>query len=77
MDRGDRNVYVEKREEDALERTLPAKLAPPRHTGGHGRGADHRQVSSMEGKKMELARQAAVGVVENLRPSIRWRADFR
>jgi Ca-activated chloride channel homolog len=27
---GDRNVYVEKKEEDALERTLPAKIAPPR-----------------------------------------------
>jgi len=32
--------------------------------------------SSMEGKKIELARLAAIGVVENLRRSIRLRFDF-
>ena len=65
---GDRNVYVEKRQEDALERTLPAKLAPPRKPEGTAVVLIIDKSSSMEGKKMELARQAAIGVVENLRP---------
>jgi uncharacterized protein YegL len=65
---GDRNVYVEKREEDALERSLPAKLAPPRTPEGTAVVLIIDKSSSMEGKKMELARQAAIGVVENLRP---------
>ncbi len=65
---GDRNVYVDKKEEDALERTLPAKLAPPRTPEGTAVVLIIDKSSSMEGKKMELARQAAVGVVENLRP---------
>jgi uncharacterized membrane protein len=65
---GDLNVYVEKKEEDALERTLPAKLAPPRTPEGTAVVLIIDKSSSMEGKKMELARQAAVGVVENLRP---------
>jgi uncharacterized protein YegL len=66
---GDRNVYVEKKEEDALERTLPAKIAPPRTPEGTAVVLIIDKSSSMEGKKMELARQAAVGVVENLRPT--------
>jgi len=65
---GDRNVYVEKKEEDALERSLPAKLAPPRTPEGTAVVLIIDKSSSMEGKKMELARQAAIGVVENLRP---------
>jgi len=65
---GDRNVYVEKPQEDALERTLPAKIAPPRTPEGTAVVLIIDKSSSMEGKKMELARQAAVGVVENLRP---------
>jgi Ca-activated chloride channel family protein len=65
---GERNVYVEKKEEDALERTLPAKLAPPRTPEGTAVVLIIDKSSSMEGKKMELARQAAIGVVENLRP---------
>jgi Ca-activated chloride channel homolog len=65
---GDRNVYVEKTEEDALERTLPAKIAPPRTPEGTAVVLIIDKSSSMEGKKMELARLAAVGVVENLRP---------
>lgn len=66
---GDRNVYVDKKEEDALERTLPAKLAPPRTPEGTAVVLIIDKSSSMEGKKMELARLAAVGVVENLRPT--------
>jgi Ca-activated chloride channel homolog len=67
---GERNVYVEKKpeDEDALERTLPAKLAPPRTPEGTAVVLIVDKSSSMEGRKMELARQAAIGVVENLRP---------
>ncbi|HZT30454.1 MAG TPA: VWA domain-containing protein [Bryobacteraceae bacterium] len=66
---GERNVYVEKKgEEDPLERTLPAKLAPPRTPEGTCVVLIIDKSSSMEGKKMELARTAAIGVVENLRP---------
>ena len=66
---GERNVYVEKKgEEDPLERTLPAKLAPPRTPEGTCVVLIIDKSSSMEGKKMELARLAAIGVIENLRP---------
>jgi Mg-chelatase subunit ChlD len=66
---GERNVYVAKeRAEDALERTLPAKLLPPRDSEGTAVVLIIDKSSSMEGRKMELARTAAVGVVENLRP---------
>ncbi|MFN7997608.1 MAG: VWA domain-containing protein [Bryobacteraceae bacterium] len=65
---GERNVYVEKKQEDALERSLPAKLAPPRSPEGTAVVLIIDKSSSMEGKKMELARLAAIGVVENLRP---------
>src|SRR5579864_1688224 len=66
---GEHNVYVEnKRAEDPLERTLPAKLAPPRTPEGTCVILIIDKSSSMEGKKMELARLAAIGVIENLRP---------
>ena len=66
---GERNVYVEKKgAEDALDRVLPAKLAPPRSPEGTAVVLIIDKSSSMEGKKMELARIAAIGVVENLRP---------
>ena len=65
---GDRNVYVDAKQEDPLELTLPAKLAPPRTPEGTAVVLIIDKSSSMEGKKMDLARQAAVGVVENLRP---------
>lgn len=66
---GERNVYAEnKKVEDALDRTLPAKLAPPRSPEGTAVVLIIDKSSSMEGKKIELARQAAIGVVENLRP---------
>jgi len=66
---GERNVYVEKKgEEDRLERTLPAKLAPPRTQDGTAVVLIIDKSSSMEGRKMELARLASIGVVENLRP---------
>ena len=67
---GERNMYVEDKEkvEDALDRTLPAKLAPPRSPEGTAVVLIIDKSSSMEGRKMELARQAAIGVVDNLRP---------
>ena len=67
---GEHNVYGEKKgkPEDALERTLPAKLAPPRSPEGTAVVLIIDKSSSMEGRKIELARLAAIGVVENLRP---------
>jgi Ca-activated chloride channel homolog len=66
---GEHNVFVEKKSaEDPLERTLPAKLLPPRTTEGTAVVLIIDKSSSMEGRKIELARLAAIGVVENLRP---------
>lgn len=66
---GEKNIYVEgKKVEDALDRTLPAKLAPPRSPEGTAVVLIIDKSSSMEGRKMELARLSAIGVIENLRP---------
>ncbi|SPE25001.1 von Willebrand factor, type A [Candidatus Sulfopaludibacter sp. SbA3] len=67
---GEHNIYVDKKNqpEDAMERTLPAKLAPPRSPEGTSVVLIIDKSSSMEGRKIELARLAAAGVVENLRP---------
>ncbi len=66
---GERNVYAEgKTVEDALDRTLPAKVAPPRSPEGTAVVLIIDKSSSMEGRKIELARLASIGVVENLRP---------
>jgi Ca-activated chloride channel homolog len=66
---GEHNVYSDlKKTEDALDRALPAKLAPPRSPEGTAVVLIIDKSSSMEGKKIELARQAAIGVIENLRP---------
>jgi Ca-activated chloride channel family protein len=67
---GEHSAYVDHKgiPEDALERTFPAKLAPPRSPEGTGVVLIIDKSSSMEGKKIELARAAAIGVVENLRP---------
>lgn len=66
---GEHNIYSDlKKTEDALDRTLPAKLAPPRSPEGTAVVLIIDKSSSMEGKKIELARQAAIGVIENLRP---------
>jgi Mg-chelatase subunit ChlD len=70
---GERNVYVDHKDqpEDALSRTLPAKLVPPRSPQGTCVVLIIDKSSSMEGKKIELARLAAIGVVENLKPDDR------
>ena len=66
---GERNVYLQKKgEEDPLERALPARLLPPRSPEGTAVVLVMDKSSSMEGRKIELARLAAIGVVENLRP---------
>jgi uncharacterized membrane protein len=66
---GERNVYPEnKKIEDALDRTLPAKVAPPRSPEGTCVVLIIDKSSSMEGRKMELARLSAIGVIDNLRP---------
>ncbi len=67
---GERNIYAEnKLVEDALDRTLPAKLAPPRSPEGTCVVLIVDKSSSMEGRKMELARVASIGVVQNVRPT--------
>lgn len=67
---GERNVKPdrgEKKDEDPLERALPATLAPPRSPEGTCLVLIVDKSSSMEGKKIQLARLAAIGVIENLR----------
>lgn len=67
---GEKNMWVDKKGAplDALDRTLPATVAPPRSPEGASVVLIVDKSSSMEGRKMELARLAAIGVVENLRP---------
>ena len=64
---GERSIYVEKKREDALDQSLPAKLAPPRSRDGAAVALVIDKSASMEGRKIELARLAATGVVNNLR----------
>jgi Mg-chelatase subunit ChlD len=67
---GEKNLYLEKTENaepDDLTRMLPAELAPPRAPEGTAVVLVLDKSSSMEGKKMDLARQSAIGLVENLR----------
>ena len=65
---GERNLYRERTEgQDVLQAMLPAELAPPRTPEGTAVVLVVDKSSSMEGKKMQLARQSALGVVENLR----------
>lgn len=67
---GERNLYSERKNRPLtpLERTLPAIVAPPRSPEGTSVILIVDKSSSMEGRKMELARVAAIGVVDNLRP---------
>jgi Ca-activated chloride channel homolog len=68
---GERNLYEEAKPgapPDLLARTLPAVLAPPRSPEGTLVVLIMDKSSSMEGRKMELARTAGIGVIENLRP---------
>ena len=67
---GEKNVYVDPKgaPETALARALPAKLAPPQSPQGTCVILIIDKSSSMEGKKMDLARLASIGVVDNLKP---------
>ncbi len=65
---GERQVYKEDKQMDALDRALPAKLAPPKSPEGTCVALIIDKSSSMEGRKIELARLSAVGVVDHLRP---------
>ncbi len=66
---GEHQVYKEDKQMDALDRTLPAKLAPPKTPQGTCVALIIDKSSSMEGRKIELARLSAIGVVDHLRPS--------
>jgi Ca-activated chloride channel homolog len=70
---GEHNSYVDHKgaPEDPLARSFPAKLVPPRSPQGTCVVLIIDKSSSMEGKKIELARLAAIGVVENLKPDDR------
>ena len=69
---GENNLYADPAEvpgtdmNDLLHQMLPANLAPPRKPEGTAVVLVLDKSSSMEGKKMELALQSAIGVVQNL-----------
>lgn len=64
---GEHQVYKEDKLMDALDRVLPADLAPPRNPEGICVALIIDKSSSMEGRKIELARLSAIGVVDHLR----------
>jgi uncharacterized membrane protein len=65
---GEHQVYKEDKQLDALDRVLPAKLAPPRDPEGICVAIIVDKSSSMEGRKIDLARLSAIGVVDHLTP---------
>src|SRR5947209_7703736 len=65
---GERQIYKEEAKLDALDAVLPAKLAPPKTPQGTCVALIIDKSSSMEGRKIELARLSAIGVVAHLRP---------
>ncbi len=66
---GERQVYKDPKQMDDLDRALPASLAPPKSSEGTCVGLIIDKSSSMEGRKIELARLSAIGVVDHLRPT--------
>ena len=68
---GENTAYVESRQKDPdpVTRLLPARVAPPRTPEGSAVVLILDKSSSMEGQKMRLARQSAIGVVEKLQPT--------
>src|SRR5579875_3545860 len=66
---GERQVYKQDQQMDALDRALPAKLAPPKNAQGTCVALIIDKSSSMEGRKIELAKLSAIGVVDHLRPT--------
>jgi uncharacterized membrane protein/uncharacterized protein YegL len=65
---GERQVYKDDQKMDALDQALPAKLAPPKTPEGTAVALIIDKSSSMEGRKIELARLSAIGVIDHLRP---------
>ena len=65
---GERQLYKDDQKMDALDQALPAKLAPPKTPEGTAVALIIDKSSSMEGRKIELARLSAVGVIDHLRP---------
>ena len=65
---GEKQVYKDRKQEDALDRALPADLAPPKTPEGTCVALIIDKSSSMEGRKIDLARLSAIGVVDHLRP---------
>ncbi len=66
---GEKQIYKPDQQMDALDRALPAKLAPPKTSEGTCVALIIDKSSSMEGRKIELARLSAIGVVEHLKPT--------
>ncbi len=66
---GERQVYKDDKQMDALDRALPAKLAPPKTPEGTCVALIIDKSSSMEGRKIELARLSAIGVIDHLKPA--------
>jgi Mg-chelatase subunit ChlD len=66
---GERQIYKEDKRLDALDDALPAKLAPPKTPEGTCVALIIDKSSSMEGRKIELARLSAIGVVDHLQPT--------
>jgi Ca-activated chloride channel homolog len=66
---GERQVYKQDKQMEALDRALPAKIAPPKTPEGTCVALIIDKSSSMEGRKIELARLSAIGVVDHLRPN--------
>lgn len=66
---GERQVYKQDQQMDALDWALPAKLAPPKTPQGTCVALIIDKSSSMEGRKIELARLSAIGVVDHLHPT--------
>jgi Mg-chelatase subunit ChlD len=66
---GEKQVYKPEKQADALDRALPADIAPPKTPEGTIVGLIIDKSSSMEGRKIDLARLSAIGVVDHLRPA--------
>ena len=64
---GERQPYKEPSQMDALDRVLPATIAPPKKPRGMCVALVLDKSASMEGKKIELAKLSAIGVVDHLK----------
>ncbi|MBV9268026.1 MAG: VWA domain-containing protein, partial [Acidobacteriaceae bacterium] len=65
---GERELYRTDSQAGPIDRVLPARLLPPETPEGICVALVIDKSSSMEGRKIELARASAIGVVDHLRP---------